>query len=270
MTGTTRDVALADGGRIAVTVQGAGPPLLLLRPLGGSVVSWTPFAELLARRCRVVAFDPRGAGCSSPAPRATTTRTMARDAVAVLDALAIAEAHVYGLSLGGMVASWLALDAPDRVARLVLASTPVRGSAVHAGGWRRALALARCLARPARAAEACLAVAILSEGFRRRRPADVARIAARAGERPASHRGLLALLAAAARHDVRDRMADVRAATLVVAGADDALVPPDAQRALATTVPRARCTVVHGAGHDVSAEAPGDVAARVLEHVLRT
>jgi 3-oxoadipate enol-lactonase len=263
-----RGVDLPDGGRIAVAVRGKGPPVLLLRPLGGSLVSWGPFADALARRCRVIAFDPRGAGDSSPPPLGTTTRSMAVDALAVLDALAIERAHVYGLSLGGMVASWVAIDAPGRVARLVLASTPVRGSMLPAGGWRRALELARCLVRPARDAEACLAVAILSNGFRARRPDEVARIAERARARPASHRGLLTLLAAAAWHDVAARIGDVAADTLVLAGADDVLVRPEAQRALATRLPRARAAVVAAAGHDVSAEAPACVAEHVLGHVL--
>lgn len=263
-----RDVALADGGRIAVAARGEGPVILLLRPLGGSLVSWGPFAEALAARCRVVMFDPRGAGRSSAPPLGTTTRSMAREAVAVLDALAIERAHVYGLSLGGMVASWLALDAPARVLRLVLASTPVRGSTVHAGGWRRAVELARCLVRPARAAEACLAVAILSDGFRALHPDEVRRIAERARAGPASHRGLLVLLAAAATHDVRSLIGDIGADTLVVAGADDRLVPADAQRALAARLSHARFTTVPGVGHDVSAEAPARVAEKVLEHVL--
>lgn len=263
-----RDVVLADGGRIAVAVRGDGPALLLLRPLGGSLVSWGPFADALAERCRVVMFDPRGAGGSSAPPFGTTTRSMAREAVAVLDALAIERAHVYGLSLGGMVASWLALDAPERIARLVLASTSLRGSTVHAGGWRRALELAQCLARPARDAEACLAVAILSDRFRTHHPDEVRRIAERARARAASHRSLLVLLAAAAMHDVESRIGEVRADTLVVAGAEDRLVPAETQRALAARLSRARSTTVPGVGHDVSAEAPARIAKQVLGCVL--
>src|SRR6185437_3642366 len=113
---------LPRGGRLAVDVTGPedAPAILLVRPLGGWRASWDGFGARLAEKLRVVAFDPRGAGDSSPA-RFATTRGMARDAIAVLDALAISRAHVYGISLGGMVATWIALDAPDRVDRLVLA-----------------------------------------------------------------------------------------------------------------------------------------------------
>lgn len=263
------EVRLADGGHLSLTVQGAGAPLLLLRPLGGSLVSWGSFAELLARGARVVAFDARGSGCSSAAPLATTTRSMAADAVGLLDALAIARADVFGSSLGGMVASWLAIDAPERVGRLILASTPVRGLDVHPGGWRRGLALARCLAQPARAAEACLATQVLSREFRAHHADEVARIRARAAARPASHRGLLAHLAAAALHDVGPRLRNLGAATLVVAGERDALLPAREQNRLSASLPRARFAVVPNAGHDVTAEAPEIVADLVHAHLAR-
>ena len=261
-------VPLPDGGRLAFATAGEGAPLLLLRPLGGSVASWEPFATLLARRLQVVTFDPRGAGCSSPAPWPTTTRTMARDAVAVLDHLGIGRVAVYGLSLGGMVATWLALEHPDRVGRLVLASTPVRGWRDALGGWRRGVALAACLARPPRAAEACLAAAVLSKAFRSAHPGEVARIRERACARPASHRGLLTLLGAAMAHDARDRIGALGSRTLVIAGANDEILSPEGQGETARLVPDARFATIPGAGHDVSAEAPSAVAALVLDHVL--
>ncbi|HEX6244901.1 MAG TPA: alpha/beta fold hydrolase, partial [Polyangiales bacterium] len=95
---------LEDGGHLAYREHGDGPPILLLRPLGGSTQSWGRFADRLARRLRVISFDPRGAaGGSSRAPLRASTRDMARDARALLDHLGLARVHVYGISLGGMV-----------------------------------------------------------------------------------------------------------------------------------------------------------------------
>lgn len=261
-------VALPDGGRLAFAIQGEGPPLLLVRPLGGSLLSWEPFATVLARRVRVVTYDPRGAGCSSAPPWPTTTRAMARDARAVLDHLGIGRVAVYGLSLGGMVAAWLALEHPDRVGRLVLASTPLQGWRDVLGGWRQTLELAACFARPPRAAEACLAAGVLSDAFRAAHPDEVARIQDRARARPATHRGLLALLGAAIAHDARDRIGAVGSRTLVVAGAEDELLSPERQRRTAQLIPSARFVAVRGVGHDVSAEAPAAVASLVIDHVL--
>jgi pimeloyl-ACP methyl ester carboxylesterase len=195
---------------------------------------------------------------------------MARDAVAILDALGIGRAAIYGISLGGMVASWLALDASDRITRLVLASTPLRGRAAEAGDWRRMLKLAACMLQPARAAEACLAMHVLSDHFVATQPDEVERIRARARTRPASHRGLLTLFGAALTHDVSDHLAAVRAETLVIAGSEDTLLPMPERRRVADCLVHSRFVVVPDAGHDVSAEAPDAVAALVTEHALRT
>jgi pimeloyl-ACP methyl ester carboxylesterase len=260
-------VALPDGGRLAIAIEGDGPALLLLRPLGGSLASWGPFAAALAPHVRVVMFDPRGVGCSSPAPIPTTTAGMAADAVALLDALGLARVHVYGLSLGGRVACRLALAARERVDRLVLASTPVRGRALRIDGLADAFALARCLVASSESAEACLASRVLSRRYRETHPDEVARIQARARARPSSHRGRLTLLAAALLHDVAGEIGAVASETLLVRGGADALVAPDAYDELARLLPRARAAVVPDAGHDVSAEAPETVARLVLAHL---
>lgn len=263
------DIVLPDGGRVSVSVQGDGPPLLLLRPLGGSLESWQPLTTALGAKVRVIAFEPRGTGGSSAAPLGATTRSMAGDARAVLDALGMSKADVFGLSLGGMVACWLALDASDRVGRLVLGSTPARGWQLDRTSPGRALSLAACLARPARSAAACLATRVLSARFRNTEPERVAQVRAWAAARPGSHAGTLLLLAAAARHDVRARLHELRIATACVAGMHDAFVPPTAQRALAEALPDGSFTCIPNAGHDLSIEAPDQLARALAAHLER-
>jgi len=150
----TGQADLKGGGHLAYAVRGEGPALLLVRPVGGSMVSWHRFAALLEEKARVISFDARGTGQSSAAPLNTTTRTMAADARALLDHLGIDRAHVFGLSLGGMVATWLALDSPAGVDRLVLASTMPKGLEVRAGAVFRGLSIARALVRAPAEAEA--------------------------------------------------------------------------------------------------------------------
>jgi 3-oxoadipate enol-lactonase len=258
---------LPDGGRLGYTVRGDGPPLLLLRPVGGSMLSWSRFGEELSRRALVIAFDPRGTGCSSDAPLPTTTRGMARDALSLLEHLGVPRAHVYGISMGGMVASFLAVDAPARVDRLILASTLPRGTAIRTGALLRGLSIARCLAQPAREAEACLVKRILSPQFRARHPDEVRRIQELARARPASHLGLLKLLAAAAAHDVSARLPEITAETLVIVGEHDPLITLASQKELLRRLPHATFDVITGAGHDLSTEAPHRAAARVLAHI---
>ncbi|MBA2544079.1 MAG: alpha/beta fold hydrolase, partial [Deltaproteobacteria bacterium] len=92
--------------------RGAATPVFLLRPLAGTIALWGAFRTELASQRQVIVCEARGIGRSPPAALPTSTRGMARDAAAVLDGLGLRRAHVFGLSLGGMVATWLALDRP--------------------------------------------------------------------------------------------------------------------------------------------------------------
>lgn len=262
---------LPDGGRLAFQVkQGAddGPPILLHRPLGGTVAIWGAFLEALSGRFRVVAFDPRGVGRSSPASPLCTTAQMAADAVALLDHLGIEQAHVFGLSLGGMVAMRIALDAPSRVAKLVLASTTDRGIEISRTGLFRGLSFAACLARPADEVEACLAMRILSKRFRQERADEASRISEILRGEPSSRASLMKLVGAAARHDARAEIHRIRCPTLVLAAKDDPLLALPAEEALARRIPGATFDVISPSGHDMSLEQPVVTAARVTEFLL--
>jgi 3-oxoadipate enol-lactonase len=242
-------------------------PLLLVRPLGGSMTSWADFADALSARMRVIMFDARGTGRSSKAPWTMSTRELATDARDLLDHLGIDKAHVYGISLGGMVASWLAVDHAERVDRLILASTTPMGTMFRPKAIPRGLSVAMCLRHAAPQAEACMATRILSSHFRRTHPDEVARIREHAAAFPASHRSLAILLAAAARHDVRDHLAAINADTLVLLGEFDPLLTLESQQEMLEELPCSTFHVVKGAGHDVSAEVPRVVADRLLQHL---
>jgi 3-oxoadipate enol-lactonase len=258
---------LPDGARLAWRIDGAGPALLLCRSLGGSLALWGRFRELLAARATVISFDARGVGGSSPPPPTVTTRQLAADARALLDALRIERAAVLGESLGGMVATWLAVDAGPRVERLVLLSTVPRGAGLGplASPRRlvRGLGLAACFARGQRRAGRCLAERIVSARFRAEHPDDAAGFAAALAAEGIRRRDTLALLGAAARHDVTAHLAGVTAPTLVLCGGHDPLITVDTQRELLGALPDATFEVVAAAGHAITLEQPDDAAARV-------
>lgn len=249
-------VELDGGVRLDCAIIGpaAAPalPILLLRPLGGSMALWGDFAASLARTRRVIAFDPRGVGRSSPAPLAITTRAMARDAARLLDAIGVPRAHVFGESLGGMVASWLARDFAGRVASLVLASTVPSPRTLSSRGLARLLSIARCLARPGADAELCM--------VRRLIDADLpAPLAAAIRATPATRRDLAALALAAARHHAPhlDRRA------LLLFGARDPIASRASRVELARDCPAGLVELVPHAGHALTLERPLEVATRV-------
>lgn len=257
----------ADGGAIAFEALGNGPALLLVRPLGGTMALWGPFRERLAADFRVISFDLRGTGGSSGATAALSTTTLARDGLAVLDQMGLGRAHVFGLSLGGMVATKLAALAPERVDRLCIACAPIRGLELTRGDIGRELSLAATMLKSREKVEVSLVRRVLSEEFRRRAPARVREIETLVARQPSSRRALVRLAMAAIRHDARDDVGRVTAATLVLAGAYDRLAGHDGPMALARRLD-AEFEIVPEAAHDVSLEQPERTAALVRRFMV--
>lgn len=258
--------ALANGGRLAYRVSGArtAPSLLLLRPLGGSIALWTEFERPLAAAFQVVSYDPLGAGRSSDAPFSYTTRRMARDAIALLDQLDIGRCHVFGLSLGSMVASWLTIDFADRLERVVLASPPDRLRELSLQGLRETASLVRCLARPGIGAELCVVRRIQSPRFRALHPERTHAIEQAVRATPAKRRNLIALALAAERHDALVEHLPQDLEVLFLFGALDPLSQDHERLALLRHRRNCDVEIIADAGHDVSLEQPAATAARIL------
>jgi pimeloyl-ACP methyl ester carboxylesterase len=224
-----------------------GTPLLLLNGIGLDTSAWGPVVDLLARERRLVLLDARGTGRSGPAPEPGTTATMAADALALLDHLGLEAVDVLGLSLGGLVAQELALRAPARVRALVLAATAARlpGRTRRVlDAWRRLLLAGTDpdALRREQVAWVLGAATLEDDGT------TEAILAALAGAPAPSPRGFSAQADACLAHDTRDRAAGIRAPALVLAGREDALVPPSASEGLARLLPHARLQL-HEGGH---------------------
>lgn len=274
MTDGDRDsgsATLPDGREVAFEVSGrerGGTPLVLLRPLAGSMAQWGEFRDVLARRMRVIAFDPPGTGQSGEAELGLTTRQMAKDVVALLDHLGVEKAHVFGISFGAMVGTWLAIDAPSRVARLCLASAGPKGLALTASGIARGVAMAACLLKPEGEVEACMTEKVLSRDVRDHEARRADALSEAAHDDPTSRATLMKHALAAARHDARDELQAIGAPTLVLAGDHDELLGSEPQAELARAIPGASLEVIAEAGHDLTLEQPVRTAERVLSFFL--
>lgn len=237
----------SNGGlRLAWQESGAGTPVLLIMGAASSSRCWYPAVDALAAKHRVVSFDNRGVGASD-ASKDGTIDDMAADAAAVLDAAGVGRAHVYGVSLGGVVALQLALRQPDRVRSLVLGGTGLVTDAVK-GAPRPVLALAYLpLALRQR-----LLPRLGARGYgSAASPAAVQRdLAVLAADRTTST-GLVQQQRALRAYTVDvSAVGALRVPTLVVHGSEDRVVPPAMGAELAATLPGARMVTLDGAGHN--------------------
>jgi len=244
---------------------GSGPPLLLLRGLGRTVDHWLGFEERLGRSFEVVALDLRGAG-SSDAPRPPySTARMADDTAGALRALGYRSAHVFGFSLGGMVAQMLAVRHPGRVRRLALGCC---SPGLRHGVRAPLRAVARLLTAPLRSPEAAQRAAArttLSPVARTEHPEILERWIELQRRWPTARRGFYGQLWAAAFHNAGESLRHVRAPALILHGEVDALVPSANAERLAELLPDARVAIVPGAGHDFPLERPEHTARRLEE-----
>ncbi|GGY18531.1 3-oxoadipate enol-lactonase [Massilia dura] len=136
MNGPDIDTATLNGAACRYRLDGdpRNPAVLLCNSLGTDHTMWNAQADMLSRCFHVVRYDARGHGESGSPPGPYSLEMLASDALALLDHLGIAGAHVVGLSMGGLVAQCLAIYAPHRVNRMVLANTAARIGT--AAAWR--------------------------------------------------------------------------------------------------------------------------------------
>ncbi|MEA2385032.1 MAG: hypothetical protein QOH72_5003 [Solirubrobacteraceae bacterium] len=244
-------MAFARSGNLRVNYEsfGSGPAVLLILGQGMSVEAGWRTVEQLASNFRVLAFDNRDTGRSDHALFPYVVSQMARDAIAVLDAAGEARAHVYGMSLGGMVAQEVALQYRDRVRALVLGATTPGGPRALPQDPQVLTFFTRVGAMGAE--EAAWAAVPYSYGERTRREHSgrIAEDIARRLRQPPDTLAYLHQVGAAASHNTQLRLGQIAAPTLVVHGAQDKLQTPHNARVLAQAIPNAELRLWPEAGH---------------------
>ncbi|GAA0520545.1 3-oxoadipate enol-lactonase [Paractinoplanes deccanensis] len=247
----------------SVLVDAPDRPLLLLGPsLGTSAETlWGRCARLLKSRHHVVAWDLPGHGRGAPAAGAFSVADLARDVLALADEIRPGEPFRYaGDSVGGAVGLQLLLDAPKRVESAALICTGAKIG--EAAGWRQRAETVR-----AEGTHAVVAGSLqrwFAPHFPRQHPAVAGALldALRATD-PESYALTCEALAA---FDVRERLGEITAPVLAVAGAVDQPTPPEGLARIAAEVRDGRLVVLEGVAHLAPAEQPDAVAALLDEH----
>jgi 3-oxoadipate enol-lactonase len=243
-------------------ISGDGPWLVLANSLGSTHAMWDPVAAALAEHFRVVRFDTRGHGDSDAAPDPYTLADLGHDALELLDQLGIERTHWAGLSVGGMTGLWLAINAPERIDRLVGLCTSAklgppelwqeRIDTVHAQGTGSMVdgSLQRWI----------------TPAFRDAHPETVELITTMINR--VSAEGYAGVAAAIRDMDLLDELPRISAPTLIIAGAQDPATPPrEHGQLIADRIEGARLEVLDPGAHVITLERPEDVTRLIIDHL---
>lgn len=221
-----------------------GSPVVLSHSLGADGSMWSPqTGALVAAGHRVILVDHLGHGRSPVPPAPYTLDEIASGVLGVADELRLERFAVVGLSLGGLVAQWLGVNAPERVAKLVAANTAARiGSA---GSWAERIDAVRA------GGMASIRDGVLARwfapGFASAEREQFEGVADVFGRTQAE--GYIGCCAALAAADLRDAVAAIAAPTLVIGGSIDPATPPEEAEWLAIAIPGAELLIIGGAAH---------------------
>ena len=239
-----------------------GPLLVLVNSLGLTVDMWHEQIPSFSGYFRVLRYEQRGHGGTPAPPGPYAMETLGSDLLELLDALSEPRASVVGLSIGGMVAMWAASHAPDRIARLVLCCTaPIlgpaapwveRASVVRVDGTASLIEMLVQRWLTPDTIEAC--------------PELVAHLGGMLAA--ADPEGYASCCEAIASMDQRGDLSAITAPTLVLAGADDPVVPPDEALRLQHAIPGSSLAVLAGASHLANLDQPDLFTETVLAHLL--
>lgn len=254
--------------RCYYNVRGSGEPLVLVPGLGGTCDFWDPVATDLACSFCLILPDNRGIGRSIPKRPPRTLEDFVIDLVELLDHLQLDRAHVLGLSLGGMIAHRLAADHPGRVDRLVLVSCTHR----FAPYLREMATLLGNASRyfPQDVFRRTVALLGTVPEYLDTHQDEIDRKIAAERENPIPRSAVVTQLRCLATHD-RDGgwSSRIAAPTLVIAGAQDNLIPACYARQMAQEIPGSEFMAVPGCGHNPFIEKPALILPRITEFLKR-
>jgi len=254
--------------------HGKGEPLVLIAGMGADHRSWFPQMRPFRRHFMVITFDGRGIGKTDRPPGLYSFDTLAADVVGLLDHLSLDRAHILGESLGGIVAQEVAIGYPQRVMKLILASSTVgRGgdmqphpALLKAYGLRDGVTATGF--DPARVDIGRAMRAHIALSFNSRIRRVFYTFMATLYVRPSAFKGMTEQIQAISAHTTLDRLHLIRSPTLVITGTNDRLVPPAMSDLLASSILGARLVKVEGGPHALHVEMSRRFNREVLDFLV--
>ncbi len=261
----------AGGISLYYEAHGEGEPLLLIMGYGSNSGHWFVILPRLASRFNVIIFDNRGTGRSDKPDIPYTAEMMTGDITGLLDAIGIGAAHVFGVSMGGMIAQELALRHPGRVKKLVLGCTSCGGPrAIRSSPEAAAFLFNPERARLSEEEKALSTVPWLwNEDFIAKHPEAVRRYVTTTTQYPTPLYAYTCQANFILSLDTYDRLPQIKAPALVMCGARDRLIPPENSGILASRIPGAELVIFEKAGHGFISDTADEAGDKIIRFLQR-
>ena len=242
--GETDYIRFGNGAKTLVMLPGVGDGLKTVR---GMALPFSLQFRELAKDFTVYVFSRRVS-----LPEHMSTREMAEDLNAAMEALGLRDAALVGVSQGGMIAQWLAVDHPDKVGKLVLVVTLSRPNETvreAIAGWTK-------MAERGDYRGIMLDTAERSYSEKRLRQARLAYSLLGSVGKPKSFARFLTQAESCVTHDCYDRLGEIACPTLVIGGSEDKVVTGEASAEIARAIPGSELYIYEGLSHGLYEEAP--------------
>jgi pimeloyl-ACP methyl ester carboxylesterase len=264
--------AKIDDLNIYYETHGEGEPLVLIYGYVGHSRLWFRQIPVLSKRYQVIAFDNRGVGRSGKPDIPYSMTMMAGDLAGLLDIIGIDAAHIFGISMGGMIAQHFALNYPQRVISLILGCTACGGVHMVQSEPESMAALFDFERLKQMTPEEVTRQAMpfcYSQEFIARNPDIIEERVAKQLEYPTPDHGATRQAGAIMGHDTYELLPRITSPTLVIAGDNDRLIPAENSRILASRIPEAELVILKGAGHEFFIEDAEEANKTVLDFLGR-
>ena len=253
-------------------IHGDGEPLVLIMGTGGHIGWWFRQVPVYSQEYRLVVFDNRGTGRSDKPDIPYTMEMMAGDIADLLEVIDIDAAHIYGVSMGGMIAQEFALHYPEKVISLILGCANC-GVSNSIPPDEEAMTL---LFDPERMQQLTpeerttrILPSVYSQDFIDNNPDIIEQFVAKVVEYVAPVHGVQRQLEAEMGFDTYDRLPQIKAPTLVITGDADRMVPVENSTILASKIPNAELVILENIGHGFFIEAEEETNKVILDFLRR-
>ena len=234
-------------------LQGSGPPLVMIGGWPPGRQSWGPQLEAFTERYTCMTMDPPGRGGSPKSEQAFGTKDMARAVVKIMDEIGWDEAHFVSTAVGGGVAQWIAIDAPERVRSLGLQSTWGRFDVFN---HAQAAQQRELLNIDIELWQRNTALWLFPPSYHVKTNGELLKADMAKGLFPEDIDIIFKLLDYTSGHDALDKLHLIKAPTLITVGSEDYITRFELSRQLWERIPDAELHVFPGLGHGMRHEDP--------------